>query len=189
MGFVRVGRGQPVTLFAPGEFREPDQGIAQLQHAAADVRGTRLLFYYEQSGYFPEVPPLRRQAERDAAEVLALTHGRRATRALGISRGARAVLGALADDPTAFERVVLVLPPGGNAVGYFREWLRNLAPGHSPVTAAVQVLGMRGDSAHPARVAEEWAHQLGAQLAVFDKRGVDAGPDALRRAATEFLNA
>src|SRR5438270_7960046 len=99
MSAVRLGRGRPLTLFAPGEFRDPESGIDQLQQLAADVRGTRLLFYYERSGHFDEVPPLRRQADRDAAEVLALAGAARASRAAGISRGARAVLGALAEEP------------------------------------------------------------------------------------------
>lgn len=189
MALLRVGRGKPITLFAPAEFRDQEQGIAQVGQAAANVLGTRLLFYYEQSGYFHEVPPLRRQAERDAAEVLAVAARSGATHTLGISRGARAILGALAEDPEAFEKVVLVLPPGGNAVGYFREWLAGLTPGASPVSADLLILGMRGDSFHPARVAEEWAERLGAHLEVFDKRGDPPGSEKLRRAAADFLNA
>src|SRR5947209_14212043 len=119
MAFVTVGRGRPVTVLAPGEFHDREVGLDQLQQLAADVRGTRLLFYYERSGHFDEVPPLRRQADRDAAEVLALAGAARASRAAGISRGARAVLGALAEEPAGFDKVALILPPGGNAVGYF----------------------------------------------------------------------
>ena len=188
MGLVRAGRGKPVTLFAPGEFHDYGRAIAQLQEAAAGVRGTRLLFDYEQSGFFDEVPPLRRQAERDAVEVLTVAKHGKATRALGISRGARAVLGAVAEEPAAFERIVLVSPPGGNAVGYFREWLAALKPGQSPVTGEVLVLGLRGDRYHPAAVAEEWAERLGAELAVFDKRGDPPGDEAVRQAAADFLN-
>ena len=129
MTFVRVGRGQPVTVLAPGEFHDERRAIAQLRDAAHGVRGTRILFDYERSGYFEEVPPLRRQAERDAAEVSAVAHAHRSSRAMGISRGARAVLGAVAEEPALFERVVLALPPGGNAVGFFREWLAGLTPG------------------------------------------------------------
>jgi hypothetical protein len=111
MTLVRVGRGEPVTVFAPGEFHDEQQAIAQLRAVADGVCGTRLLFDYERSGYFKDVPPLRRQAERDAAEVLAVAHRRRASQALGISRGARAVLGAVAEEPGLFSRVVLALPP------------------------------------------------------------------------------
>lgn len=189
MALVRVGRGKPITLFAPGESRDPEQGIVQLRQAAANVRGTRLLFYYEQSGHFDEVPPLRRQAERDAAEILAVAEHHGASRALGVSRGARAILGALAEDPDAFERVVLVRPPGGNAVGYFREWLAGLTPGQANVGADILILGVRGDSFHPARVAEEWADRLGAHLEVFEKRGDPPGSARLQSAATDFLNA
>ena len=189
MALVRVGRGQPVTLFAPGEFHDGQRALAQLRDAAQGVRGTRLLFDYEQSGYFDQVPPLRRQAERDAAEVLVVADVHGASQAMGISRGARAVLGAVAEEPARFERVVLALPPGGNAVGYFREWLAGLTPGRSPVAGDVLVVGLRGDRWHPAVVAEEWARRLAAELLVFDKK---ADPDAPRRvheAARTFLNA
>src|SRR5688572_16240738 len=189
MGLVRVGRGKPLTLFAPGEFPDHEQSLAQLRQAAAEVRGTRLLFSYERSGHFHKVPPLRRQAERDAAEVLAVAAHTGASQAFGISRGARAMLGALAEDPEVFEKVVLALPPGGNAVGYFREWLAGLTPGQFVAGVDILILGMRGDSYHPANVAEAWAERLGAQLHVFDKRGDPPGVENLRRRATEFLNA
>lgn len=93
MTVLRAGRGRPVTLFVPGEGRGPSPSapmIAAVRWFAQDVRGTRLSFYYEESGHFDRVPPLRRQAERDAEEARVVADAGGATRALGISRGARA---------------------------------------------------------------------------------------------------
>ena len=188
MTLVRIGRGKPITLFAPGEFHDYDRAIAQLRDAADGVRGTRVLFDYEKSGHFDDVPPLRRQAERDAAEVALVAQRTGASRALGISRGARAVLGAVAEDPTMFDRLVFALPPGGNAVGYFREWLSALEPGRSPVAARVLVLGLGGDRWHPTTVAEAWADKLGAELVVLDQRTDPNARDRLHHVAREFLN-
>ena len=189
MTLVRVGRGRPVTVFAPGEFHDEPRAIAQLRDAAEGVRGTRILFDYERSGYFDDLPRIRRQAERDAAELLAVAHAHSASRAMGISRGARAVLGAVADEPALLERVVLALPPGGNAVGYFREWLAGLTPGGSPLAGDVLVLGLRGDRWHPAVVAEEWAGLLGAELLLFDQKDDPDARERLVDAARTFLNA
>jgi hypothetical protein len=55
---VRVGRGQPVTLFVPGGGRGPTPStpmIAAMRWFAQDVRGTRLSFYYEESGQLDRV--------------------------------------------------------------------------------------------------------------------------------------
>jgi hypothetical protein len=61
-----------------------------------------------------------------------------ATCAVGVSRGARALVGILADDPTRFDRIVLVIPPGGTAAGRYREWLLDLPP-----HAVIDVMGRR----------------------------------------------
>jgi hypothetical protein len=86
--------------------------IAAMRCFAHDVRGRRLSFHYEESGQLDRVQPLRRQADRDAQESRLVADSGRATRALGISRGARAIAGLLARDTGRFERVVLVVPPG-----------------------------------------------------------------------------
>jgi hypothetical protein len=140
------------------------------------VRGTRLSFYHEESGHFDRVPPLRRQAERDAEEARLVADAGGATRALGISRGARALVGMLARDPGRFERVVLVVPPGDlrpPALSY-RVWLDSLpaaASGPPAPKTEFLVLGLKGDRGHPARAAEEWAGRLGARLEIFPGRG------------------
>ncbi|WP_410790597.1 alpha/beta fold hydrolase [Kribbella sp. C-35] len=219
MTVLRAGRGRPVTLFVPGQGRGPSPSapmLAATRWFAQDVRGTQLSFYYEESGHFDRVPPLRRQAERDAEEARVVADAVGATRALGISRGARALAGLLAHDPGRFERVVLVVPPGDRLQTplSYRVWLDSLPAAASAPPAPntrILVLGLRGDRGHPARAAEEWAGRLGARLELFPARGtvpqrelmpsaasrspeliwgdLVPGYELMRSAATEFLNA
>ena len=170
MGLLRTGRGRPLTLFAPGG--EGDQLPERMSYADR-VRGTKIGFAYEQSGHFEAFARIRRQAERDAAEVRALAGEHGITRALGFSRGARAIVGALAEQPDLFERVALVIPPGGHAAGRYATWLESLSTvGGSDLTAEVLVIGNRGDQGHPGRVAEAWAKQLRAHLELLPSRAV-----------------
>jgi nucleotide-binding universal stress UspA family protein len=190
--------------------------IAAMRWFAQNVRGTRLSFYYEESGHFDRLPPLRRQAERDAEEARAVADAGGATQAVGVSRGARALAGLLAKDPGRFERVVLVVPPGDLRPPplSYRVWLDSLpAAGSAPPApnTTILVLGLRGDRNHPARAAEEWAGRLGAHLEIFPGRGTgpqhelntaarsrtpeltwgDLAPgyEQMRNAAEAFLNA
>lgn len=163
--FVTDGSDDPVTLFAAG-----GSGAGNFDWArswSADMGGTRAFFKY--GGVEPWAPgkPPRREAERDAAEARAVADQSGATYAVGVSRGARALVGILADDPARFDRVVLVIPPGGTAAGRYREWLLDLPP--SPATPVTQmlILAMRGDTGHPVRLAEDWANRLGAELKVL----------------------
>jgi hypothetical protein len=195
MNGVRGGRGRPVTVFASGQ----GAVIADTEMLAAGVRGTHVYFEYDSVAPWavsdrsrpPERP--RREADRDADELLAIADEHDASRAVGFSRGARALLGALAVKPERFERVALVLPPGGHAAGRYTTWLAALAAGTpSPGTAGAQclVVGQRGDRVHPATVADEWAKLLAARLVVFPSGGIlvtHRGP--LRALLTQFMNA
>ena len=64
--------------------------------------------------------------QHDAAEVRAVADDHQAAQAIGFSRGARAIVGALAEGPTLFERIALVIPPGGRAAGRYSSWLDSL---------------------------------------------------------------
>jgi hypothetical protein len=191
--------------------------IAAVRWFAQDVRGTRLSFYYDESGQLDQVQPLRRQVDRDAQESRLVADSGRATRALGISRGARAIAGLLAQDAGRFERVVLVVPPGDlrPPLLSYRAWLDSqptAATGPPAPDTKFLVLGLRGDRNHPARAAEEWAGCLGARLEIFPASGTMPGSEPprsaasrsqvaaiwgdllpgyelMRSAATEFLNA
>jgi hypothetical protein len=122
VGVVKSGRGQPLTLFAPGGNGER---LVHRTRYADRVKGTKIGFAYERSGHFEALARVRRQAERDAGEVRAVADEHHITRAIGFSRAARAIAGALAEDESLFERVALVLPPGGHAAGSTRRgWRR-----------------------------------------------------------------
>lgn len=163
--FVTDGSGRPVTLFAAG-----GDGAGNFDWArawSADVGGTRAFFRYgEVEPWAPGKPP-RREAERDAAEARAVADQSGATYAVGVSRGARALVGILADDPARFDRIVLVIPPGGTAAGRYREWLLDLPPHAAGAATQLLILAMRGDQGHPVRIAEDWAGRLGAELEVL----------------------
>src|SRR4051794_7149504 len=102
MTVLRQGRGEPRTLFVPGGSGD---ALAQRMRYADRVAGTRVGFAYEQSGHFEGLAGIRREAERDAAEARAVAAAHAATQAIGFSRGARALVGVLADGgPRLFDR-------------------------------------------------------------------------------------
>jgi hypothetical protein len=153
------------------------------------VVGTKIGFAYESSGHFDACAHLRRQAERDAAEVRALAGEHHVGQAIGFSRGARALVGALAEDPGMFQRIVLVIPPGGTAAGKYSAWLKSLpSSGRSELSTAVLVVGNRGDRGHPVRVAQEWAEQLGAHLELLPSRAVYTDAERVQNLLAGFLN-
>ena len=173
---VVLGEGAPCTVFAPGG--EGDALVRRLRFAA-DVGGTVVGFAYGQSSH----DGVRRQADRDAADVglVAAAHG--ATRAIGFSRGARAVVGALAAG-ASFARVVLAIPPAGSAAGLYGPWL---ADRPRPAGVDVLVIGHRGDPAHPVRVATAWADALGGRLEVLPSRAVGTDDRLVMALLTDFL--
>ncbi len=131
---------------------------------------------------------IRREAERDAAEARAVASDHQVTQAIGFSRGARAIVGALAEDPALFQRVALVIPPGGSAAGKYSDWLNSLTSAErGEMAAEILVLGNRGDQGHPARVAQAWAEQLGAHLEILPSRAVYTDPERVMSLLAEFL--
>jgi hypothetical protein len=177
-----------VTIFAPGEGRAVE--VTEQWVKALRIGGTRVYFEYEQSGHFEFTHGIRRQADRDAFEVCALAEQTSATRALGFSRGARALVGALMMCRGRFERVVLVWPPAGRAVGDYVSWVGNDAVVPKSVTdprADVLVVVQEGDRWHPVRLAEQWASALGAELEVLAPGGLFQ--PGFAEVVSEFLNA
>ena len=185
MGTVRRGRGRPLTLFAPGG---DGDNLAQRMRYVDRITGTKVGFAYEQSGHFESVAHIRRQAERDAGEVRAIAEARSIERAVGFSRGARAIVGALADKPDLFQRVALVIPPGGTARGKYSSWLESLpTAGREDLTAEVVVIAHTGERGHPADVAEAWADRLGARLEMLPPRGVYEDPERVIQLLADFF--
>lgn len=173
MSVARKGRGKPVTVFAPGHGRAVE--VTQEWVRGLGIDGTRLFFEYEHSGHFDATRGVRRQADRDAVELAAVARAGRATQAVGFSRGARAVVGALVREPGLLRRAVLVWPPMGWAAGDYSAWVgheklvpeRTVDPG-----ADVLVIAQQLDRDHPLKMAEQWAEALGAHLEVFSREGL-----------------
>jgi hypothetical protein len=191
MSVVRKGRGRPVTVFAPGHGRAVE--VTESWVRGLGIKGTRLFFEYERSGHFELTRGIRRKADRDAFEVCAVAEEGGATRAVGFSRGARAVVGALIRDAGRFERVVLVWPPGGWAAGDYVSWVGNdkvapervVRPGPEVLVVAQQI-----DRGHSVKLAEQWAWALGARLEVFSPEGLlwQVHREKVRAVVSGFLN-
>jgi hypothetical protein len=160
VGVLKRGRGRPFTLFAPGGQGEDLE--TRMQYAD-QVKGTKIGFVYEHSGHFEPLAHIRREAERDAAE-------------------------ALAEDQALFERVALVIPPGGRAAGKYSDWLTSLTiAGRRELAAEILVVGNRGDQGHPAGVAQAWAEQLGAHLEILPSGAVYTDPERVTSLLAEFF--
>ena len=104
---VVTGTGDPVTLFVPGL----TQSIADTRPFGSAVEGTRV--FVDLRGHGGSAAPQSGEGwsyEGLAADVQAVADAVAATRALGVSLGAAALVRLLADQPTRFERVVLALP-------------------------------------------------------------------------------
>jgi dienelactone hydrolase len=186
MGVVKRGRGSPFTLFAPGGQGED---LETRMRYADQVPGTKIGFAYENSGHFEALARFRRQAERDAAEARAVASDHRVTQAIGFSRGARAILGALAENPALYKRVALVVPPGGNAAGKYSNWLSSLTDAErGEMAVEILVVGNSGDQGHPARVAQAWAQQLGAHLEILPSRAVCTDPERVMSLLADFFS-
>jgi pimeloyl-ACP methyl ester carboxylesterase len=101
-----TGSGHPVTLFAHGFAGS----IEETRPFGSGVLGSRVFFSFRAHGLTPSVDLPWTYAGL-TAELSSVRTVYGATRALGVSLGAGALLRAAVDDPGAFERLVVVLPP------------------------------------------------------------------------------
>ncbi|MHB8513326.1 MAG: alpha/beta fold hydrolase [Actinomycetota bacterium] len=123
-----LGTGEPVTLFAHGITGSTDE----LMPLAAKTRGTRVLL--DARGHGLSDSPAEELGYDHAAfrrDLEAAGDAFNATRVVGLSVGAGALLNLLADDPDRFDRIVLVSPasidrPNVAAEGLFLEMARRL---------------------------------------------------------------
>lgn len=103
--YVVAGRGEPVTIFAHGL----GGSIPHARPLASGVPGTRAFLHFRGHGNsfvpdrFPGYAGL-------AADLSAVADQVDATRALGVSMGAAALLSLVAGQPRRFDRLVFVLP-------------------------------------------------------------------------------
>jgi pimeloyl-ACP methyl ester carboxylesterase len=100
-----TGLGDPVTVFAHGL----GNGIAETRPLGSAVTGRRVFFQFR--GHGKSAAPAGRWTYADLARDLrAISDLTGATRALGVSLGAGALIRLLSEHPDRFERVVLFLP-------------------------------------------------------------------------------
>jgi pimeloyl-ACP methyl ester carboxylesterase len=99
------GTGAPITVFAHGL----SGSIAETRPLASGVSGTRVFLHFRGHG---ETTATNDSWSYDdlGAELRAVADEVDATRALGASMGAGAVLNVIARDPSRFDRIVLFLP-------------------------------------------------------------------------------
>lgn len=106
--FLRTGSGQPVTVFAHGI----GGSIAQTRPFGSGVHGTRVYLHFRGHGAStapdPATTPWTYAAL--AAELRAVADEVGASRALGVSMGAHALLALVAQTRERFERLVFVIP-------------------------------------------------------------------------------
>lgn len=204
---VPFGTGLPVTVLAGGL----GMSIAETRVLASGVAGTRVC--YDARGHGATGVP-----EDGDWSYAALTRDLRgvadevgATRAIGVSMGAAALLGVLAETPDRFERCVFHLPaildaPRGSvpevdvaslppeALAGLLRALAETAPIPSRavlrhISAPCLVIGQEGDITHPHFLARALAAALpNAELAIFPRPGIVENRRALRELVAGFLN-
>ena len=105
VGYVMLGTGDPVTVFAHGLAGS----TAETRPLAARLPGRRILLTFRGHG---ASDPLRGGWSYDdlADDLAAVAEETGATRALGVSLGAGALLRLVLRDPSRFDRLALVLP-------------------------------------------------------------------------------
>lgn len=102
-GVVVAGSGDPVTIAAHGL----GASVAETRPLLSGVAGRRV--FYAARGHGGDVPePFTYRDLGD--DLLALADSCGASRALGVSMGAGALLSLLSHQPTRFEKVVIFLP-------------------------------------------------------------------------------
>ncbi|WP_018347601.1 alpha/beta fold hydrolase [Longispora albida] len=102
---LSTGHGQPTTVFAHGL----GGGIADTRVLGSGVRGTKVYFQFRGHGA-SIAPPGDWTYEHLAGDLRGVADATGATRALGVSLGAGAMLRMLTETPDRFDRVVFFLP-------------------------------------------------------------------------------
>ena len=103
--YLVSGSGAPTTVFAHGL----SGSIMETRPLGSGVVGTRVFFHFRGHGD-SSAPPGPWSYDDVGAELLAVADHFGASRALGASMGAGAILNVVAREPDRFERVVLFLP-------------------------------------------------------------------------------
>lgn len=101
-----LGDGLPVTVFAHGIGGAP----SETRPLAQRVAGTRVLLAFRGHGDSPDMPGGQWDYDHLADDLIGVADAYGATRAVGLSLGAGALLRVLARDPDRFDRIAFALP-------------------------------------------------------------------------------
>jgi pimeloyl-ACP methyl ester carboxylesterase len=173
---VITGDGDPTTLFVPGLA----QSIADTRPFGSAVEGTRV--FVDLRGHGGSSAPATAEGwtyEGLAADVRVVADAVGATRALGVSLGAGALVRLLADEPERFDRVVLALPGHGGgesdaALLAVTDGLADAVEANDPIAMGAALSRMQPEAARGRSDVRLWARRHAADL------GGSAVAEALR---------
>jgi pimeloyl-ACP methyl ester carboxylesterase len=161
---VVTGSGDPVTVFAHGFAGS----IGETRPFGSGVLGTRVFFHFRAHGASaaPDLPWTYAGLE---AELRAVGAAYGATRGLGVSLGAGALLRSAVCSPDAFERLVVVLPPAldrprsGRAVTRVQAMARHAAS-HDAAALTALLLAEQPEDVRRRRATQMWARSQAERL-------------------------
>ncbi|MFL6180325.1 MAG: alpha/beta fold hydrolase [Actinomycetes bacterium] len=167
--YVITGDGEPTTLFVPGLA----QSIADTRSFGSAVEGRRV--FVDLRGHGGSSAPPSDDAwtyQGLAADVATVADDVSASRALGVSLGAGALVRLMADEPTRFDRVVLALPglltgPRSDAELSLTDALAKAVvdgPGGDPSGTASALVQLRPQSVRGRTDVKLWARRHAAEL-------------------------
>ncbi len=163
---VVTGDGDPTTVFVPGLA----QSIADTRPFGSAVAGTRV--FVDLRGHGGSQAPASVDGwtyEGLAADVRVVADAVGATRALGVSLGAGALLRLLADEPARFDRVVLALPgpiavERDAALLARTDDLADAVEANDPIAIGAALMRMQPEAARGRSDVRLWARRHAADL-------------------------
>lgn len=164
--FVVTGAGDPVTAFVPGLA----QSIADTRPFGSAVPGGRV--FVDLRGHGGSSPPASDAGwtyEGLADDVRRVADEVGATRALGVSLGAGALVRLLSQSPERFDRVVLALPgpltePRGPELLAATDALADAVEANDPVAVGRELLRLQPPSARGRVDVSLWARRHAAEI-------------------------
>lgn len=164
--YVVTGAGDPVTVFVPGLA----QSIADTRPFGSAVTGSRV--FVDLRGHGGSTPPASDDGwsyEGLADDVRWVADDVGATRALGVSLGAGALVRLLAQTPDRFERVVLALPgpltePRDAELLAVTDALADAVDANDPIALGRELLSLQPPAARSRMDASVWARRHAAEI-------------------------
>jgi pimeloyl-ACP methyl ester carboxylesterase len=158
-----TGAGEPVTVFAHGF----GGSISETRPFGSGVRGSRVFFHFRGHGATPPSEPWTYAAL--AAELGAVRSAYGATRGLGVSLGAGALLRSAACSPDLYQRLVVVLPAAFDEPRRGRSLDRIDAMAHLAATQDIDglttlLLAEQPEKLRTSRATQMWARSQAQRL-------------------------